>query len=277
MNNIVRFFYRSAHFVLCRLSRLNEKLEHKLQALSYKENAQATCPLAGRELPDPFFETIRIITHAGGGLQGMAYLNCREALPYYYSKGNRTFEFDVQESTDGHFVLSHDPLELPEETFLQTRIDGRFAPMKLDILLEFVREKPDVTVIFDCKIGNLGNFARYLKEHLEGTDAINHVVIQVFREQDVLDIRQVYDFKMLHVCMYAADYSAVAERCLRQGIGAVSVSHKAISEREGWQLFAQKNICIFAYTVNKKKEFSDLREKKITGVFSDFLLESDVV
>lgn len=277
MNQITRFFYRGVHFVLGRISRLDAKVEAKLQAVFFDNQDSNGADLVSRECPDPFFEKIRIITHAGGGLQGMAYLNCKDAPARYYEQGNRTFEFDVQESADEKFVLSHDPVDLTEEAFLQTKIDGRFSPMKLDALLDFAKEKPDVTVIFDCKVGSLGAFALYLKEKLEDTDAIDRVVIQVFREQDVLDIRQVYDFKMLHVCMYAADYFAVAQRCLQYGIGAVSVSYKAISEREGWQLFAQKNICIFAYTVNKQKAFSDLREKKITGVFSDFLLESDVI
>lgn len=277
MKKMKRFFFRAVHFVLCKLSRLDERVEAKLQQCAPKEEMPNGELLTGRETRDPFFEKIRIITHAGGGLQGMAYLNCKDAPARYYEQGNRTFEFDVQESTDGRFVLSHDPVTVTEEAFLQTKMDGRFSPMKLDALLDFTKEHPDVTVIFDCKVGSLGAFAEYLKENLEGTDAMDRVVIQVFREQDILDIRQVYDFKMLHVCMYATDYFAVAQRCLQYGIGAVSVSYKAISEREGWQLFAQKNICIFAYTVNKQKAFSDLREKKITGVFSDFLLESDLL
>lgn len=277
MNKIARFFYRGSHFVLGRLSRLDEKLERKLQASSAKKEMQNICDLAGRQMPDPFFEKIRLITHAGGGLQGMAYLNCADAPARYYGWGNRTFELDVQESADGKFVLSHDPVEQTEEDFLQTRIDGRFAPMKLDALLDFTKGHPDVTVIFDCKVGHLGDFARYLKENLEGSDALDRVVIQVFREQDILDIREVYAFKMLHVCMYEADYCAVAERCLRYDIGAVSVSHKAVCERKGWELFSEKNICIFAYTVNTLGQLTDLRNKQITGVFSDYLLESDLV
>lgn len=277
MEKIKRFFYRAVHFVLCRFARLDERVEAKLQRYSPKEEKPNGDMLIGKENPDPFFEKIRIITHAGGGLQGMAYLNCADAPEVYYSRGNKTFEFDIQESADGKFVASHDPVKETEEAFLQRKIDGRFSPIKMEAILDFAKEKPDVTVIFDCKVGSLGAFARYLKENLEGSDAIDRVVIQVFREQDILDIREVYDFKMLHVCMYNEEYLAVARRCLEYGIGAVSVSAKAIAERVGWQLFAEKNICIFAYTVNTKEDFVGLRQQHITGVFSDFLLESDVV
>lgn len=277
MKKMKRFFFRAVHFVLCRLSRLDERVEANLQKYAPKEEMPNGDLLNGRDARDPFFEKIRIITHAGGGLQGMAYLNCKDGPARYYELGNRTFEFDVQESADGKFVLSHDPVNVTEEAFLQTKLDGRFAPMKLDALLGFAKEHPDVTVIFDCKVGSLGTFAGYLKENLEGTDAIDRVVIQVFREQDILDIREVYNFKMLHVCMYAADYVAVAQRCLEYDIGAVSVSKKAISEREGWQLFPEKNICIFAYTVNTLEQFALLQKRKINGVFSDFLLESDII
>lgn len=270
------FFYRVLHFVFRHITQLDNKLETQLQAAM----EQRTC--CEEELPcarggqDPFFAPVRVITHAGGGLQGLSYLNCKEAPESYYAQGNRVFEFDVTVSQDGQFVLSHEDVQTTEAEFLTKKIDRRFLPMAFEDALTFLKEHEDITVIFDCKSLDLGAFARYLRENTEEA-ARKRIVIQVFKEQDILDVKAVWDFKMLYVCMMSTDYQQAALYCLKHNVGAVSISYKALQERTGWDVFARKNICVFAYTVNTLEQFDWVRQQRITGVFSDFLLQTDAV
>lgn len=268
-------FYRILHFLFRHITQLDNKIEARIQAAAVERLCDTEELPCARENRDPFFAPIRIITHAGGGLQGQNYLNCAEAPEYYYAQGNRVFEFDVAMTRDERFVLSHDRVETTEAEFLNRKLDRRFSPMALAGALAFLESHEDITVIFDCKCGDLGAFARYLHENT-GETARARIVIQVFREQDVAAIKSVFDFKLLYVCMYNADYQQVTRHCLDHGIGAVSIAYKALRERTGWDVFARKNICVFAYTINTLDQYDWVRAQGITGVFSDFLLETDV-
>ena len=93
-------FYRGIR-LLCRpFVKLDNRIQRKIaQKEKAKEKAETDWVQAfpNANARDAFFERIGVITHAGGGLQGLAYLNCEEAFPYYYEKGNRVFEYDVDE------------------------------------------------------------------------------------------------------------------------------------------------------------------------------------
>ena len=273
VRKVVLFLCRGLHFVLRHLCKLDNKLQDWMQTLSQEPMAIKEDMLPASKGMDPFFSKIKIITHGGGGVCGMKYLNCEEALEYYYQQGNRVFEFDVQISEDNQYILSHDPVSETAEAFYKEKIDYRFHPMRLESLLDFLKKNPDTTVIFDCKFANLPSFAAYLCGKVDES-VRTRIVIQVFREEDIEKIRSVYNFKMLFVCMYHADYLQVANCCLKNGIGAVSVSAKALAERNGWEIFAKKDICVFAYTVNSVTDYLRLRKQHISGVFSDFLLEN---
>ena len=48
-----------------------------------------------------------LIAHGGGALSGDTYLNCYDAIKYYYDKGIRLFELDVEYTSDGMPVMIH--------------------------------------------------------------------------------------------------------------------------------------------------------------------------
>ncbi len=265
-------FYRGVR-LLCRpFVKLDKKIERKQEGNARKNaqsEAEKVLAMSFNNERDPFFEKINIITHAGGGLQGMAYLNCEESFPFYYEKGNRVFEYDVDEK-DGAFILAH------AEDGIAGDLDGRFTSLTLEKALDNLKAYPDITVIFDSKFKNLKPFAQFVKEYVQEESALNRVVIQVFNEENVLHVREVYNFKMLHVCMMATDYVETIQTCIKHKIGAVSISTKALRERFDWGVFEKNNICVFAYTVNTLKEYQSWKDKGITGVFSDFLYDTDV-
>ena len=270
------FLYRCLHFVLRHISAIDSKVEKRLVELTNEKHQCAECPLLAFPNKAPFFGDIKIITHAGGAMSGLTYLNCMQGLDFYYANGNRNFEFDVQKSIDDKYVLSHSDINDTLRDFLDEKIDYRFDPMSLYDVLDFMLEHDDVKVIFDCKFENLKLFAQCIKDYVQREQILSRIVIQIFKEQDIKAVREVYEFKLLYVCMMNTDYLQVAKECLTYGVGAISISEKAVQERKGWNVFIDKNICMFAYTVNSINSFDRLRAQGITGVFSDFLLEQDV-
>ncbi len=264
-------FYRGVRLLCKPFVKLNGKMERILEKKA-KGNSRVESfaqRLDNAPNRDAFFERINVITHAGGGLQGLDYLNCEEAFPHYYQKGNRTFEYDVDEK-DGSFILAHTDGEGLD------CLDGRFTPLKIEKCLDMIKLYSDIIVIFDCKFTDLTAFAKFIKEYVKEENALNRIVIQVFNEENILQVQSVYDYKMLHVCMMATDYLKTLQTCIKYKIGAVSISVKALQERNGWEIFDKNNICAFAYTVNTVKEYKHWKEKGIFGAFSDFLYETDV-
>ena len=265
-------FFRGIRFLCRPFVKLDASLERKLLQKEREENIKSARQIQRFSYANPrdgYFTDISVITHAGGGLQGMAYLNCKEALPFYYEKGNRVFEYDVEKGGDG-YVLAHTDKENPDGS-----LEGRFTPLSLIECLEFLEAHEGVRVIFDCKFKGLGAFASYIKDRVQ-EETLKRVVVQVFDEQDFLEVREIYDFKLLYVCMYATNYAEAVQTCIKHRIGAVSVSVKALNERADWCVFEKNEICVFAYTVNTLKGYKALKAQGVTGVFSDFLYESDV-
>lgn len=277
ISKVKLFLYRCAHFLLRHIACVDKSLEQKIALLSKAESTVNTGNLlAPLSVKDKFFSDITIITHAGGGLQGMSYLNCKEAFGFYYNQGNRVFEYDVDISADGKYIATHADKPVSEEEHLRTLVDGRFSPITIKECLDNLVAHSDIKMIFDCKFRQLRDFAQFIVDSCKSDEALSRIVIQVFEEKNIHEIREVYDFKMLHVCMYNADYVEIANCCIRNNIGAVSVPVKAIDERMGWDVFDKSNICAFAYSVNKLSDYKKLKDKKFAGVFSDFLYDKDV-
>lgn len=269
--------YRCIHFLLRHVASADGIIEQKVASMSKTEcELNTEILLAPLNSKDKFFTDISIITHAGGGLQGMSYLNCKEAFSFYYNQGNRVFEYDVDISSDGKYIATHTENPVTEKEHLDLLVDGRFSPVSIKECLDKLIAYSDIKVVFDCKFRNLKDFAQFIVDNCNSKEALERIVIQVFEETNIHEIREVYDFKMLYVCMYNADYVKIANCCIKNKVGAVSVPVKAIDERIGWEVFDKSNICAFAYSVNILSEYNKLSEKKFTGVFSDFLYDRDV-
>ena len=270
-------FLRGLHFILRRFAALDNRITDRMQ-MHKKEEAESISDSFSLSLPAkvPFFDDISIITHAGGGLQGLSYLNCKDAFQYYYDNGNRVFEYDIDSSSDGRFICAHIEENVTEKEHLSRKIDGRFSPISIEECVDLIKRFQDIKVIFDCKFTDLRPFAEYLKTSFENEADLSRIVIQVFNEENIKQVRSVWDFHMLHVCMNSTDFLETAEVCVRYGVPAVSISIGALKDRSGWQVFKKANICTFAYTVNSVQDFCELKGSGIDGAFSDYLFERDV-
>lgn len=269
--------YRCLHFILRHFASWDNRILKKMQAAEKRiQDKQADDFSLSLPTKDSFFADISIITHAGGGLQGVSYLNSKDAFSYYYDNGNRVFEYDIDLSSDGKFICAHTDESITEKEHIAKKIDGRFTPISIKECISLIKDHKDIKVIFDCKFTDLKPFAEYIKSKLSVVDDLPRIVIQVFNEENIRQVRSVWDFHMLYVCMNNTDYLEAARLCVENNIPAVSISYGAIKDRSGWRVFKKANICSFAYTVNTVQEYKALKDKGIDGVFSDFLFKKDV-
>lgn len=269
--------YRGLHYIFRHITALDNRIMAKMQAAE-KAAIEREANKVVDSLPekDRFFSEISIITHAGGGLQGLSYLNSKDAFSYYYENGNRVFEYDIDLSEDGKYICTHVDRSISESDHMNSKIDHRFSPISMDDCLCLISKYKDIKVVFDCKFCDLQPFAEYVKSSLQEQEDLSRVVIQVFSKENIDQIRRVWNFKMLYVCMNNTDYIETAKICVEYNIGAVSISDSSINNRAGWNVFINANICTFIYTVNTVQRFIELKEAGLCGAFSDFLFEKDV-
>jgi hypothetical protein len=89
------------------------------------------------------------IAHAGGAIAGIKYTNCIEALDLSYSKGGRLFELDLRETKDGKIVAVHDGINVTEEVFLNTLIEGKYTPLNMEAINIWFQNHPEAILITD--------------------------------------------------------------------------------------------------------------------------------
>ncbi len=112
----------------------------------------------------------RYIAHAGGEVNGIKSTNTREALDESYRKGFRMMELDIIQTSDGHYVASHDwamwsrftgyegKLPVSREEFVKHPIYGQYTTLTMERINEWFSAHPDATLITD-KVNDPVKFA----------------------------------------------------------------------------------------------------------------------
>lgn len=131
----------------------------------------------------------KLVAHAGGAVNGVAYTNSREALDAHYALGYRVFELDFEWTSDGQLVLVHDWTKtswfagVPAHVFSYgeftsaARRDGLHS-MTFDDLREWLLAHNDALVVTDTKASNL-RLLTWLQ--LNGGAILPRLIVQIYR------------------------------------------------------------------------------------------------
>jgi hypothetical protein len=155
-------------------------------------------------LDDP--QCCLVIAHAGGGIDGVAYTNSREALDHNYSVGRRIFEIDFAETCDGSLVLLHDwertgGERLSKARFLETKSEDGLIRLDLNGLTNWLLDNPDATIVTDTK-GDFDRFFQRLKKRLPSWFIERHFVIQVYDLATLDSVQQTWPNLRLVLTVY---------------------------------------------------------------------------
>lgn len=108
------------------------------------------------------------IAHAGGGINGLIYLNSLEAINHNYEFGLRYFEMDFNWTSDNELVLIHDwsrtyqrlfgksskePPTLKE--FMTFEMSFSQTQLSLNQFANWMENHPDAILVADIKKNNL--------------------------------------------------------------------------------------------------------------------------
>lgn len=104
-------------------------------------------------------DSIVIVAHAGGAIDGVEYTNSREAVERSLAAGCRYIELDLVPSAEGHLIAFHTNFDRPDTLyssdpptlaeFTGKKIWGRYTPLTIEDIDTLMRAHPEMILVVD--------------------------------------------------------------------------------------------------------------------------------
>lgn len=246
--------------------------------------------------PEFSWSNYEIVVHALGGIGDKTYLNSKESFLSSYKMGCRLFEVDLTKTSDGVWVCRHSWNQslgqwkgekkqvLSSEEFLSRPLYGKYTPMTLKDLMILLKEYPDAFVMLDSKQYSVRNYQRTLEDYADYleiaqdagvSEVAGQLIPEIYNQVMFSGTALLYEFPAYIYSLWQ-EYSIeeireIASFCEEKKILAATVYCEYWSE-EIQDIFAQKGIAVYIYTVNDLNEAVYYKTKGAAGVCSDFLV-----
>ncbi|MBE0339356.1 phosphatidylinositol-specific phospholipase C/glycerophosphodiester phosphodiesterase family protein [Paenibacillus sp. 23TSA30-6] len=248
------------------------------------------------------FTTHRVISHAMGAVDGLAYTNAREAFMNNYKKGSRVFEVDLMFTSDGHLVARHEWTESfteqmqqeqavgkeqggkpwSYEQFKNTPIYGSYTPVDWNDVLDLLEKYPDAYVVTDTKEQDPAQikqlFAQLTRQTQEkNPELLSRIVPQIYDEEMLRTLRSIYPYTSIIYTLYATeDTDDQIIRFVQQNdITAVTLPENRVSGALVESLRQAGAVC-YVNTINDLKDAADYEQMGVRGFYTDVLTEKEL-
>ena len=232
--------------------------------------------------PIPPVPVPKYIAHAGGAVANMAYTNSRDAFDANYRLGHRFFELDLNWTSDGQLVLTHDwqgnfRYLFPDskivgkpslQEFLRLKMRNNLTPMSLARLADWLRAHPDARIVTDVKEDNVRTLKTIARDYPEIVDRIIPQ-IYAFEEYD-----PVWDmgYSNIILTLYLKNYpdEPILDFARSHRLFGVTMWTERAKSALPRKLERMK-IPVFAHTINSPAEQKKLEANGVSGFYTDFL------
>ncbi|MGE4214290.1 MAG: glycerophosphodiester phosphodiesterase family protein [Anaerotignaceae bacterium] len=224
------------------------------------------------------------VIHAGGVVGGEIGTNSLEALNNSFYNGYRYIELDFNFTTDGHLVCVHDweknyfgsdynfngAVSLDE--FKNLKIEGKYTPLTLKSLEEWLMNKPNTYIITDIKEDNIAGL-KYIKDN--APYMMRRLIPQIYSEAQYDTVRAM-GYENIIYTLYMLDYSQktntsrIVSFAKKHDLVAITFSSE-LATSSYVSALKQSGTRLFTHTVNDKAETEHLKAMGIYGVYSDVL------
>lgn len=234
-----------------------------------------------------------LIGHSFVHVDDYNYTGSLEAFLENYERGYRTFEVDLEVTSDDEVVLRHDwdqPIQegissksIPTlEEFLSVPIYGKYTPMSFKDLCEVVTRYPDIWIITDSKYTEKEDVEKQFKimvetaQELGAEDVLDRLVIQIYNESMLEVLRNIYPFQSYIFTLYQRwdnspeQFLEIARWCVNNRIDAITMNDWRATE-EVLALADRYDIDVYVHTVNDSEDAKKLLDKGIRGIYTDSL------
>ncbi len=233
----------------------------------------------------------RLIYHACGGIDGLAYTNSREALEQTLADGNRFVEVDFSFTSDGELVCTHDwenswgfEGQLPAREFATAKIFGKYTTLSAADIVRYMADYPDLYIVTDTKEGTkdkefLGVIQALADLSAPYPGVTERFIIQLYTGGVKAQVKEIYPFDdenfLFTVYKFGSDPNLILDVCYKDDISVLTVPTGAFSA-ETLAFFVSKNIVVFEHTVNRPDLAAAELKKGAHGLYTDFLAAADL-
>jgi len=232
-----------------------------------------------------------IIGHSFGSVDGISYTGSKEAFLEKYDKGYRTFEVDLEITSDNKVVLRHDwdqeiqvgisseciPME---EEFLAVPILGTYTPLSFADLCLLMQEYPDIWIVTDSKYSDTENVEKQFTimvqtaEECNAVEVLDRMVVQIYNETMYEKIKEVHPFPSFIFTMYqrwdgtAEQLIQISRWCVEHDVDAIAMWYY-LSDEENREVAKRYDRDIYLHTVNDIAAAREFLENGVTGIYTD--------
>jgi glycerophosphoryl diester phosphodiesterase len=226
-----------------------------------------------------------LIAHALGGIDGLAYSNCREAFLASCQAGFRVLEVDLGLARGDEIVCYHEldgglnlPRALPElsrEEFLALRYKGKYTPLDLAGLLDLFASHQDILLITDTKDRNRQILPQFISAaEARGPDLLRRVIPQTYSRDDLDYVRGLGLFPTIIFTCYLCKYSddELVALAAEGRIAMMAMFDHRYNPRLRERLHAA-GCGVYVHTVNDPMQAAAFHAQGV-GLYTDFLSPS---
>ncbi len=222
------------------------------------------------------------ILHAGGGWDGLSYLNARETFAYYYDLGYRYFEYDLMLSSDGRLIGTHcfehlpvyDP-QISYADFSALKLANGMTPINEEWLVETIRTHPDVKIVVDAKMETTEQDAAVLQriealEELYGLDLSDNIIPEIFSIEMWELVRESTSFNSYFFSHYKEYYSVdtmLEHFSAPEFIGVAVPAWTDNYIKRNLYKVKQAGKMLFVFTVTNESEMAFAKEIGADGIY----------
>lgn len=235
-----------------------------------------------------WFHKSSLISHACGGMVGqrkVMYSNSKEAFQYSMDKGFKLVECDILRVADNELILGHDYKRFYEAEREQ------YSMMTLKELLEQIKQHKEVHCLIDTKWKDYKEYEITVNEidkaireaavdDNERFAMKKQIVMEVYDERTMKTAKE-NNFEMIFTQYRNPDWQCFMNTvvlCYKYGIRAVAlpVSWCFLMEKF-MKILTDKKIRVFAFSTDSCDEYSALKKINVTGIFTNYLTENDII
>lgn len=219
----------------------------------------------------------KAIAHALGSIDGNTYTNSREAMIRSIEKGYKYIEVDIDSTSDGIMIASHDwarfnsitncghlkDTVVSYEEFSKRKIYGKYTPVTIKEVVDTMMNHPEISIVTD-KVSDPEIIERLFSGMKE------RVYVECFSESDYFELKERGYHTMFSLYYADNSFSYIIQNLLK---GKGRIDFFTTSTYQNFNEF-KKFRCLFPFqvamfTINDD-EFLDEHINEIDFFYSDF-------
>lgn len=238
------------------------------------------------------------IGHSFGRVGKSIYTGSLEAFLENYERGYRTFEVDLEITSDNHVVLRHDwdqaiqegisSDNIPtQERFLSIPIKGKLTPLSFRDLCLLMQEYPDIWIVTDSKYADWDNVVKQFTIMVQtakecgAEEILDRLVIQIYNPAMYDAVTEVYSFRSYIFTMYQywdgspEQFTQICRWSVDHDVDVITMPRDRATQ-DILEIAERYDSDVYVHTVNEVEAAKDFLDKGVRGIYTDNINPEDL-